>query len=261
MPWSIPVPLRDARQGSVALLRFLDPRSLARCSVASPLLRAYAGSEDLWHAHCLRELLASAGGEGPLSEHFRMYGACAPLGRLQLAGGRRMSASTNEDPAFRRVVEPHLPGTEFGTTESWLEADTLPRVQASELSTEEFIQRFEQKSCPVVLEGCVTDWPAMKTWSREDLLRRFGDTRFAAGACDFPLQEFYAYADRNMDDVPMFIFDKYFSKRAKALLDDYEVPRFFRGRDLFDLLGEQRPDFRWLLIGHRRSGSKWHLDP
>merc|ERR1712048_669771 len=35
-----------------------------------------------------------------------------------------------------------------------------------------------------------------------------------------------------------------------------------RGRDLFNLLGEAtRPAFRWLLIGNRRSASKWHVDP
>jgi len=31
--------------------------------------------------------------------------------------------------------------------------------------------------------------------------------------------------------------------------------------DLFQLLGHKRPDFRWLLLGHKGSGSKWHLDP
>lgn len=244
----------------LALLRFLDPRSLARCSVASPLLRAYAGSEDLWHTHCLRELLASAGGEGCTGPALR-WGGCSWREAFAFSHGTRPPPAKPQSRVYSDVLYRGFYYAATELQESWLEADTLPRVQASELSTEDFIQRFEQKSCPVVLEGCVTDWPAMKTWSREDLIRRFGDTRFAAGACDFPLQEFYAYADRNMDDVPMFIFDKYFSKRAKALLDDYEVPRFFRGRDLFDLLGEQRPDFRWLLIGHRRSGSKWHLDP
>eukprot|EP00439_Symbiodinium_sp_Y106_P082225 s792_g21.t1 len=244
----------------LALLRLLDPWSLARSSAASPLLRAFAGSEDLWHAHCLRELLASAGGEGCTGPALR-WGGCSWREAFAFSHGTRPRPAKPQSRVYSDVLYRGFYYAATELQESWLEADTLPRIQASELSTEEFIQRFEQKSCPVVLEGCVNDWPAMKTWSREDLLRRFGDTRFAAGACDFPLQEFYAYADRNMDDVPMFIFDKYFSKRAKALLDDYEVPRFFRGRDLFDLLGDQRPDFRWLLIGHRRSGSKWHLDP
>merc|ERR1719456_1347692 len=100
----------------------------------------------------------------------------------------------------------------------------------------------------------------MKSWTRADLLERFGDVIFTAGPCDMTLREFFSYADQNVDDVPLFIFDKLFSTRAPALLDDYNVPLVFRDRDLFDLLGPSRPDFRWLLIGHSRSGSKWHKD-
>merc|ERR1711991_638140 len=31
--------------------------------------------------------------------------------------------------------------------------------------------------------------------------------------------------------------------------------------DLFHLLGSQRPDYRWLVIGPKRSGSIFHIDP
>lgn len=44
-------------------------------------------------------------------------------------------------------------------------------------------------------------WPAMSRWSRESLVQRFGDVPFAAGAADFPLELFYAYAQNNTDDV------------------------------------------------------------
>jgi len=33
------------------------------------------------------------------------------------------------------------------------------------------------------------------------------------------------------------------------------------GGDLFELMGEQRPDFRWVIIGPARSGSTFHKDP
>ncbi len=32
-------------------------------------------------------------------------------------------------------------------------------------------------------------------------------------------------------------------------------------QDLFHLLGPHRPDFRWLIVGARRSGSTFHIDP
>lgn len=31
--------------------------------------------------------------------------------------------------------------------------------------------------------------------------------------------------------------------------------------DLFFLLGDMRPAYRWIIIGPRRSGSNWHIDP
>jgi len=84
----------------------------------------------------------------------------------------------------------------------------------------------------VIVEGCVKHWPAMTKWSENSLLQRFGDIPFAAGSADFPLKLFYAYASSNTDDVPMFIFDKYFAERAPELLEDYKVPSIFEGRNL-----------------------------
>ncbi|KFG63410.1 histone lysine demethylase JMJD6b [Toxoplasma gondii RUB] len=50
--------------------------------------------------------------------------------------------------------------------------------------------------------------------------------------------------------------------RVCSLAEDYEVPPYFSdSRDLFACLGERRPNFRWLLVGNCRSGSKWHVDP
>jgi len=143
----------------------------------------------------------------------------------------------------------------------WFQRETIPKVDARSLAPKDFVQRFEQQSRPVLLEGCSTSWPAFRSWSRESLLERFGDATFTCGPCDWPLREFYAYAERNNDEAPLFVFDRLFHQRAPALMDDYEVPELFRGRDLFDLLGDSRPAFRWLLVGNRRSGSKWHVDP
>ena len=103
------------------------------------------------------------------------------------------------------------------------------------------------------------DWPASSLWSKASLVARFGEVPLLAGPRDLPLSDFYAYADNNGDDAPIFVFDRSYARRAPAMLDEYDVPAFWRGRDLFDLLGEKRPDFRWLLIGNRRSGSKWRL--
>ena len=52
-----------------------------------------------------------------------------------------------------------------------------------------------------------------------------------------------------------------FGESTPALLEDYRVPHLFQ-EDLFGVLDyEQRPAFRWLIIGPERSGAAWHVDP
>eukprot|EP01026_Neomeris_dumetosa_P057999 TRINITY_DN5371_c0_g1_i12.p2 TRINITY_DN5371_c0_g1~~TRINITY_DN5371_c0_g1_i12.p2 ORF type:complete len:278 (-),score=45.48 TRINITY_DN5371_c0_g1_i12:210-1043(-) len=60
--------------------------------------------------------------------------------------------------------------------------------------------------------------------------------------------------------MPLYMFDKDFAKKAPRLVEDYDVPHVFPD-DLFEVLGPDRPDNRWLIIGSARSGSSFHKDP
>jgi hypothetical protein len=143
---------------------------------------------------------------------------------------------------------------------AWEGGSTLESCSA-DLSAEEFRQRYEDPGKPVILRGACNAWAA-REWTKESLLKRHATTRLRCGAVELPLGEYYAYAEDNEDEAPLFVFDKTFATRAPDLLTEYEVPPVFAGRDLFDLLPPaSRPDFRWILIGYRRSGSKWHIDP
>ena len=52
-----------------------------------------------------------------------------------------------------------------------------------------------------------------------------------------------------------------FGEIAPSLIEDYEVPEFFK-EDLFSFMDDsERPPFRWLVIGPPRSGASWHVDP
>lgn len=69
---------------------------------------------------------------------------------------------------------------------------------------------------------------------------------------------------KNADESPLYLFDRAFAKKmdlSSSLNDgDYHSPTCF-GRDLFSVLGSQRPDHRWLIVGPSRSGSTFHKDP
>lgn len=63
------------------------------------------------------------------------------------------------------------------------------------------------------------------------------------------------------EQSPMYLFDNDFAEKAPVLLQEYEVPTYFK-EDFFSLLGpKDRPSFRWILIGPPKSGSSFHKDP
>ena len=78
--------------------------------------------------------------------------------------------------------------------------------------------------------------------------------------------------DNNSDESPLYLFDKNFAakmglntthsriREPNGRVPAYWPPRCF-GEDFFSVLGSQRPDNQWLIIGPARSGSTFHKDP
>lgn len=140
----------------------------------------------------------------------------------------------------------------------WLSTDNIDR--RSNLSVEDFIKEYEEPNKPVLLLGVLDSWPAISNWDREYLLKHAGEVDFAAGPIHLKLNDYYQYADAVEEERPLYIFDSKFGEKAPQLAADYEVPVYFR-EDLFSILGEERPDYRWLIAGPARSGSSFHIDP
>jgi Cupin-like domain len=135
------------------------------------------------------------------------------------------------------------------------------------------IRRFDNLSCtdfdarwvdkPFILTKPVTEWPVFKSWSTKYLLEKYGDVLFRAEAVDWPLSKYIDYMEHNTDESPLYLFDRSFAEKMDIVAGeegDYWAPTCF-GEDLFALLGDQRPDHRWLIIGPERSGSTFHKDP
>jgi hypothetical protein len=112
-------------------------------------------------------------------------------------------------------------------------------------------------------------WPIYKSWTFNTLLRKYGERTFRAEAVDWPLNTYHDYMFNTTDESPLYLFDRAFVEKMDLKVGlnsaskedaDYWPPACF-GEDLFSLLGDQRPDSRWLIIGPKRSGSTFHKDP
>ncbi|MCJ1357995.1 MAG: hypothetical protein MMC33_007993 [Icmadophila ericetorum] len=137
----------------------------------------------------------------------------------------------------------------------------IPRL--SELTMADFSKNWAGR--PFILTDEITQWPAYKEWSTEALLKAYGDVEFRAEAVDWPLKTYVEYMNSNTDESPLYLFDRAFVEKMQVMVGQVEqrqywTPRCF-GEDLFAVLGEERPDSRWLIIGPERSGSTFHKDP
>ncbi|KAL0732014.1 hypothetical protein Bca4012_028108 [Brassica carinata] len=75
------------------------------------------------------------------------------------------------------------------------------------------------------------------------------------------LKDYISYMKLQRDEDPLYVFDDRFGEAAPELLKDYSVPYLFQ-EDWFEILDkENRPPYRWLIVGPERSGASWHVDP
>lgn len=140
----------------------------------------------------------------------------------------------------------------------------IPRL--SDLSKEEFHSDWADR--PFVLTAPVKEWPVYKNWSVGSLLSQYGQGKFRAEAVDWPLRAYADYMADNSDESPLYLFDRSFvSKMGLAVGPPDETPNAAYwppacfAEDFFSVLGSNRPDHQWLIVGPDRSGSKFHKDP
>ncbi|KAL4918842.1 hypothetical protein BDW62DRAFT_58511 [Aspergillus aurantiobrunneus] len=134
------------------------------------------------------------------------------------------------------------------------------------LSPEEFQEKWSDT--PFILTEPVKEWPAYHQWSVETLLPKHGETLFRAEAVDWHLRTYVDYMKNNSDERPLYLFDKEFVSKMglkTGPVDQepgtaYWPPPCF-GEDFFSVLGNDRPDRQWLIVGPERSGSTFHKDP
>jgi hypothetical protein len=160
--------------------------------------------------------------------------------------------------------------------QGFLTNDDIPHIEADKLNIEDFVVNYEAKNRPVVIKNCINDWNALSLWTRDYLIKHCGNNKFRATsstapiAVSFTIEEYFSYANQSKEEVPYYLFERNYDHMASNLTNDYHVPRYFntedynnqqRATDLFSLFGSRRPDYKWLIIGPKKSGSIFHIDP
>ncbi|CAG8785458.1 24291_t:CDS:2 [Gigaspora margarita] len=142
--------------------------------------------------------------------------------------------------------------------DQFLGIETIDR--RSNLSIDEFNTNYAGKNRPVIITDVVTQWSAFQKWTMKYLLEKYGDINFRAEAIDIKLKNYAQYSVNTLDESPLYLFDKKFGEKCNGILEDFFIPEYFC-QDFFNILGQSRPDFRWIIIGPARSGSTFHKDP
>ncbi|RUS16986.1 hypothetical protein BC938DRAFT_476395 [Jimgerdemannia flammicorona] len=230
--------------------RFLEPRDLCRLAETSRVLYVFAHHDDLWRTWTVNE--------------FR--------GNFTWSGTWRATYLKTNNPSYE-IQENDTPVqvSDFysdtlyqpfycasASMEPFMGVENVER--RSNLSMAEFVTDYAIPNKPVIITDIVTQWPAFGKWNDTYFLERYGDVRFRAEVVDIELRNYYRYAHNQRDESPLYLFDKKFVRDCPDIADDFEVPEYFR-EDYFSVLGNERPDYRWLIVGPARSGSTFHKDP
>jgi len=237
-------------------------KTLAALASTSKACRAFATHEDLWKSLTLN----AYGGKFT----FRGQSWLATFRAAREARTRKRPREDEKEEKDRRTIQCEIFSdvlhqrymcAAMDVESEWVaEASTVPEA-TSTMSVDEFRAKYESLNIPVVIRGAAKNWPAMKKWTRQALVRKFGAIDFTVGGYEMALKDFFACSDGCSDDTPLYLFDPLFGEKAPELANDYTVPEYFARDDLFKLLSDDRPHYRWLIVGPSKSGSIFHKDP
>ncbi|XP_057786261.1 lysine-specific demethylase JMJ21 [Salvia miltiorrhiza] len=240
-----------------AILTRLTPHDVARLSCVSSVMYILCNEEPLWMSLCL----------GIVNRPIEYKGSWKKTALDQLdflhkyiEASRRTLQFDGFSSLFlyRRLYRCHTSLNGFSFDDGNVE-------RKENIPFEEFLMEYDCQK-PVMISGLADHWPARKSWTSEELLMKYPETKFrisqrSSKKVSMKFKDYVSYTQIQHDEDPLYIFDDKFGEVAPDLLKDYSVPHIFQ-EDYFDVLDtDQRPPYRWLIIGPERSGASWHVDP
>ncbi|XP_020176896.1 lysine-specific demethylase JMJ21 isoform X1 [Aegilops tauschii subsp. strangulata] len=256
---------RDAALGSLAVLPdellcaivdLLQPTDIGRLACVSSVMYILCNEEPLWMSKYL-----SVGGH----LEYKCSWKKTTLSRLSLCSGNsELEQKARHFDGFNSLFLYRRWYRCFTTLSSY-SFDNGHVERKDDLSLDHFHSQYDGKG-PVLLGKLAETWPARTKWTIQQLVHDYGEVTFRISQRSpkkiiMKLKDYVSYMELQHDEDPLYIFDDKFGETTPALLEDYRVPHLFQ-EDLFGVLDyEQRPAFRWLIIGPERSGASWHVDP
>ncbi|KAF2750825.1 Clavaminate synthase-like protein [Sporormia fimetaria CBS 119925] len=234
------------------MLESFDADELVRLGATCKALYAYTRLDELWRALFIRS--------PPSDFEWRGTWRATLLGIPRGLVTSISCMNLFSDILYRPFQCAHTPLEPFVTNiPSRNEIARLP-----DLTFDDYSEHWTDK--PFILTSPVKQWPVYKSWTPQTLLEKYPDIQFRAEAVDWPTRKYIDYMYDNTDESPLYVFDRSFVEKTgiKAGKDEtdaaYWSPECF-GSDLFTVLGDHRPDHRWMIMGPKRSGSTFHKDP
>ncbi|KAL3504772.1 hypothetical protein ACH5RR_034613 [Cinchona calisaya] len=239
------------------ILTYLSPQDVGRLSCVSSVMYIFCNEEPLWMTLSLKNV----------NRQLEYKGSWKKTTLHQLDCITENEESSRKPLHFDGFYSLFLYRRLYRcyTTLDGFSFDDGNVDRKKDLSLQEFCEDYDGQK-PVLISGLADTWPARNTWTIEQLLQNYGDKTFrisqrSSWKIMMTFKDYMSYTQIQHDEDPLYVFDDKFGDVAPGLLEDYRVPHLFE-EDFFDILDpDERPPFRWLIIGPERSGASWHVDP
>ncbi len=248
------------------LLTYLSGVDLIHILQVSKVLYCYAHSSDLWRDITLREFDGKGIKYSKTWKDAYMFTYAAKNGsaaKMELKEHVPIQVRGVFSNYLHRSWSCHT--CDLATAcPGFYKFSDIPIRSAKDLSVEAFLEEYELPNKPVVIrdamllsdssndasnetkkdekDGGADSAPASSSpcaaltkWTNEYLASQCGATRrlraTSAAAplpAHFTAEEYFQYAAQAKEEAPLYLFERNFAKIAPGLLNDYEIPKYFR---------------------------------